>query len=211
MEMRDLKQKARLMVSVGFFFAVIACVSPRDDCEEYNSLDSALQRCVLGVGLLADCREQLALGAMSEEDCKKIELLWMDGCYSYATDSERCSKEVDLPVIPKIVNRQMKPDAADFIRWRMARRQRGGIERLIRLHSAPRNARLSLFDQSGHLIDGMPCLVKHRHGRPDMKHLRILEVANRMCLPSQSIAQFNDVGIQNVVRSGEKRDRSHSV
>jgi hypothetical protein len=75
------------------------------------------------VGLLADCREQLALGAMSEEDCKKIELLWMDGCYSYATDSERCSKEIDLSVIPKIVNRQMKPDAADFIRWRKARSQ----------------------------------------------------------------------------------------
>lgn len=110
-------------VVAALLIAVVGCVSPRDHCEEYRSLNSMREMCFYELGNLADCREQLALGAVSEEDCERKERIMIYSCLRYATDSERCSKEIDLPIVPKIVNRQIKPDVADFIRWRMARSQ----------------------------------------------------------------------------------------
>lgn len=110
-------------VVAALLIAVVGCVSPRGDCEEYRSLNSMRDLCFYELGNLADCREQLALGAVSAEDCERKERIMIYSCLRYATDSGRCSKEIDLPIVPKIVNRQIKPDIADFIRWRMAASQ----------------------------------------------------------------------------------------
>jgi len=114
---------ARIIVIKSCALLLSGCVSPRGDCEEYRSLNSSRQLCLLEIGDLAGCREQLALGSVSAEDCERIEKIMIYSCLRYAPDSERCSKEIDLPIVPKIVNRQIKPDVADFIRWRMARSQ----------------------------------------------------------------------------------------
>jgi len=90
-------------VAAALLIAVVSCVSPRDHCEEYRSLNSMRDMCFYELGNLADCREQLALGAVSEEDCERKERIMIYSCLRYATDSGRCSKEIDLPIVPKIV------------------------------------------------------------------------------------------------------------
>lgn len=129
--MQYLNQKLILIVFSGLSFGVIACISPRENCEEYRSLNSQRQSCLVGFGNVAECHEQLALGAVAQAECERTEIIMIYSCWSYANDSERCSKELDLPLVPKIVNRHLKPDAADFIRWRMARIHRSDVEGTI--------------------------------------------------------------------------------
>lgn len=101
-------------------FGVIACVSPRENCEEYRSVDNMRDTCMLDAALVDQCRQDVSAGLKTQDECIETEQLMLLTCVLYANDSERCSKEIDLPLVPKIVNRHLKPDAAGFIRWRMA-------------------------------------------------------------------------------------------
>lgn len=129
--MQYLNQKLILIVLSGLSFTVIACVSPRENCEEYRSLNSQRQSCLVGLGNVAECQEQLALGAVAQAECERAEIIMIYSCWSYTNDSERCSKEIDLPLVPKIVFLRMKPESGDFFRWRMARIHRSDVEGTI--------------------------------------------------------------------------------
>lgn len=129
--MQYLNQKLILIVLSGLSFTVIACVSPRENCEEYRFLNSQRQSCLVGLGNVAACQEQLALGAVAQAECERTEIIMIYSCWSYTNDSERCSKEIDLPLVPKIVFLRMKPESGDFFRWRMARIHRSDVEGTI--------------------------------------------------------------------------------
>lgn len=100
-----------------------SCVSPRETCKWYETPDSWASLCFLMSDLAFSCPERVAQGNATVEECKQETDLAVLTCVRYVNAETKCSKESDLPIVPKIVNRQMKPDTADFIRWRMARSQ----------------------------------------------------------------------------------------
>jgi len=103
--------------------ALISCVSARETCEWYETPGEWEGLCILTSYSMVSCPDKIASGTATVEQCNQRTDLALLTCAKYLDARSKCSKESDLPIVPKIVNRQIKPDVADFIRWQMARSQ----------------------------------------------------------------------------------------
>lgn len=97
--------KATVIFAFGLY-VLASCASPRETCEWYETPDSWAGMCVLMSDLMISCPERVASGSASLAECEQETNIALLACARYIDAKAKCSKESDLPLIPKIVIRR---------------------------------------------------------------------------------------------------------
>lgn len=91
--------------ALGMSMAVImiSCSSPRESCEANESPEFWEQLCVSGLASMENCAARELAGEVAPGTCERWENENVVLCAMSISTKDRCSKEIDLPIIPKIV------------------------------------------------------------------------------------------------------------
>lgn len=108
----------RLLAILLIVTGVQGCISPRQECEEAEILRDRKGTCLLFLSLDREaCVQREAAGELSAGTCEATERAGLLYCIDYLDRADRCSKDLSMPVIPKIVfslrHMEMKADRSN--------------------------------------------------------------------------------------------------
>lgn len=95
-----------LMVGVVILVCVMnGCISPRASCEQYRDPNGWERICILGLSgsSYEVCLQRELAGTIAPGTCAAAEKAAMVSCLEYLNRKSECEKEINIPLIPKIV------------------------------------------------------------------------------------------------------------
>lgn len=103
---------ACLFVAVG----LQNCISPQQECEEAEILSDRKGTCLLFLSLDRNaCLQREAGGELSPGTCESTERIGLLYCLDYLDRVDRCSKEPNIPILPKIVYVEKQKTIVKFL------------------------------------------------------------------------------------------------
>ena len=110
-----MNRKFIILVCFSLFGSLVCCVSPRRTCEWVEDPVGKMSLCMMLSAVVITCPHRITEGKRTETECQSMTDFALLYCVAALSSEEKCKKESDLPLIPKIVlNRSMPLKLSQF-------------------------------------------------------------------------------------------------